>query len=79
MTNTEELELKRLCSILGQLAEKNPERPDREALKKASLALSVAYIHGHSHEIENLYSQLDSTLSDSAKDSLHVIGIKLRE
>lgn len=75
MTTEDKLELSRLCAILGALEGKAKEKAESEALKKAALALSVAYIHGYKSEIDDLYLNLDVPLSDSEKAHLVRLGL----
>jgi hypothetical protein len=75
MTSDDQLDLNRLCAILGALEKNAKEEIVSEALKKAALALSVSYIYGHKSEIENLYSKLDTPLSTSETEELIRLGI----
>ncbi len=51
MTDAEELEMKRLCTVLGEIAGKNTDPAEIEALQKGALALHSACIHGHTSYI----------------------------
>ena len=76
MNHSDERELLRLASLLEALH----ERPDvgqhcREAIQKAALALSVAFIHGLRAEVEELYATLDKPLPEAARQHLLRLGI----
>lgn len=76
MTNNDETELHRLCEMLRQVEKGlNAESPLREAVKKAALGLSLAFIHGFRERIEHLAENLGRELNDSEKDHLRSLGI----
>ena len=49
--------------------------PQREALKKAGIALSLGFIRGLRSEIERQFEQLDTPLTDSERARLRSMGI----
>jgi hypothetical protein len=60
MTPQDEKELHRLTDMLRDIDTKlQQESPLREGLKKAGLALSIAFIHNLRSEIESHYAALD--------------------
>ena len=76
MTPIDEQELLRLTNLLESIHERlDIDSHRREALQKAALALSVAFIHGLRTEIENLYTTLDRPLSATERDNLLGLGI----
>ena len=76
MTNEDEAELHRLCDLLRQV-EKNLDAgsPKREAVKKAALGLSLAFIHGFRNRIDDLATNLGRELNAAEKEHLRSIGI----
>ena len=76
MTDADEIELHRLCDMLGTI-DRTLDRssPFREALKKAGLALIHGFIDGRRGEIERQYQQLGTPLSDSERMRLRTLGI----
>lgn len=76
MTNKDEAELHRLCDLLRQV-EKSLEAgsPKREAVKKAALGLSLAFIHGFRGRVEHLAENLGRELNDAEKEHLRSLGI----
>ena len=76
MTPSDEKELHRLAAILETI-DRNLElsSPQREALKKASIALSLSFIRGSRSEIDRQFEQLDAPLTDSERARLRSMGI----
>ncbi len=73
---TDDQELARLTSRLRSLY----ERPDvdaqcREALKKAALALSLAFTHGLRSELDEWFEALDRPLTEDERQELRRRGI----
>jgi len=76
LTHADEQELLRLTRHLELLNNRFGDDPDStEALQKAALALSVAFIHGLRHEVETLYDSLDAPLSDRAREHLRQLRL----
>jgi hypothetical protein len=77
MTKNDENELHRLTNFLSKVTDRTDlSKDEKEALKKAALALSIAFIHGHRKEIEDIYENLDSTLSPEQQQYLRSSGLK---
>jgi hypothetical protein len=77
MDRNDEAELRRLTNLLSQISKKDElTEDDKEALKKAALALSVSFIHGHRKEIEEIYNNLDKKLTVEQKQYLRSLGLK---
>ena len=77
MNKNDEAELYRLTNLLFQLSNKAElTEGEKEALRKAALALSVSFIHGHRKEIEEIYNNLDEKLSPEQKQYLRLLGLK---
>ena len=80
MNKIDEQELRRLTNLLSQISNKaESTEDDKEALKKAALALSVSFIHGHRKEIEEIYNNLDEKLSPEQRRYLQSLGINKNE
>ncbi len=77
MTDDENQELDRLCALLGRIAEKITDPAEIEALKKAAVALHVAYFHGHTADIEDQFSAIGRPLSNSEESHLRSMGIEI--
>lgn len=76
MTIKDDAELHRLTNLLSKISDKTALTNDeQEALKKAALALSVAFMHGHRKEIEEIYDNLDKQLTPEQKQVLQSLGI----
>jgi len=76
MNKKDETELRRLTNLLSQISNKaESTEDDKEALKKAALALSVSFIHGYRKEIEDIYNNLDEKLAPEQKRYLQSLGI----
>ena len=76
MTTTDEQELLRLTGLLESLHERIDDDPNgKEALRKAAVAVSVAFIHGLRPEIERLYSTLGKPLPAAERADLLRLGI----
>jgi len=77
MNKKDEAELHRLTNLLSQVIKKNElTKDEKEALKKAAVALSVSFIHGHRKEIEEIYNNLDNKLTLEQKEYLQSLGLK---
>ena len=77
MNKKDEAELHRLTNLLSQVIKKNElTKDEKEALKKAAVALSVSFIHGHRKEIEEIYNHLDKKLTPEQKQHLRSLGLK---
>ncbi len=77
MDKNDETELRRLTNLLSKISRKaESTEEDKEALKKAALALSVSFIHGHRKEIEEIYDNLDRRLTQEQKQYLRSLGLK---
>jgi len=76
LTVSDEQELHRLAAMLETI-DHDLERgsPQREALKKAGLALCLSFARGLRPEIEKLFEQLGKPLSDSERKQLRGFGI----
>ena len=76
MTPIDEQELLRLTNLLESIHERlDLDAHRREALQKAALALSVAFIHGLRSEIEKLYAAQNRELSTTEREHLLRLGI----
>ena len=76
MTPEDELELHRLTGMLSEIDTTLPDAsPLREALQKAGLAISYAFIDGGRSEIEEVYENLDGELADKHRAHLRSMGI----
>jgi hypothetical protein len=76
VTPIDEQELLRLTSLLESIHEcVDVDSQSREAVQKAALALSVAFIHGLRPEIERLYTTLERALSATEREPLLRLGI----
>jgi hypothetical protein len=76
MNTDDEDELDRLTNLLSEINDKAELTANQEeALKKAALALSVSFIHGHRKEIEEMYDHLDEELTPEQKQHLRSLGI----
>ena len=76
MKHPDERELLRLASLLEALHKRpDVDQHSREALQKAALALSVAFIHGLRGEVEELYATLDKPLPEAARRHLLRLGV----
>lgn len=74
MKPEDEAELYRLSDILREIDERsNTTVLEREALRKAGFALSLAFIGGKKEEIEFLYS--NPALTEKEKGKLKSYGI----
>ena len=77
MNKIDEAELYRLTNLLSQISNKAEITEDeREALKKAALAVAVSFAHGNRGEIEEIYQSLDGPLTEDQKQYLRSLGIK---
>ena len=76
MTSSDEKELHRLAAML-EANDRSLEHssPQREALKKAGVALSLGFIRGLRLDIERQFEQLDTPLTDSERKLLHSLSI----
>jgi len=78
MTDDDENELQRLCAMLREVHNGlDTESPLREAVTKAGLGLSFAFIHGHRAKIEDLTLDSGSPLNEAQRNHLRSLGIAL--
>ena len=76
MTISDEKELHRLAAMLETIDRSlEHSSPQREALKKAGVALSLGFIRGLRSDIERQFEQLGTPLTDSERTRLHSMGI----
>ena len=76
MTEDDENELHRLCDMLKEVRhELDKESPLREAVTKAGLGLSLAFMHGHRLKLEALAAGIGRTLDDAQREQLRTLGI----
>lgn len=76
MSPADEQELHHVSALLAEVDKSLPEDPPlREALVKAGLALSIAFIDGRRRWIENTYAHLDDDLTDEQREHLIRLGI----
>jgi hypothetical protein len=76
VTPADHQELLRLTSLLQSLDDRqNVDREVREALKKAALALNVAFIHGLRAEVERMFAGLEKPLGPAEREHLRRLGI----
>ena len=76
MTPQDEKELHRLADMLRDIdATLQRESPLREGLKKAGLALSIAFIRDLRPEIERQFMSLGTPLSAAERARLEKMGI----
>jgi len=75
MSPEDEAEVRRLTDLLAAIDQDLAESsPLREALQKAGLAISYAFMDGRRNEIESVYKNLDAELSDEQIAHLRSIG-----
>jgi hypothetical protein len=76
MNDADESELRRLCNELGQV-DRQPSLTgaQREALKKAALALGIVFGNGLRHTLEEQYHSLGQPLTIEQRNHLKSIGI----
>ncbi len=75
MNDADEAELHRLCAELEQVDRQQLSSSGREALKKAALALSTAFIHDLRSDIERQYERLGQPLSAAEQEWMKTVGI----
>ena len=75
MNKDDESELYRLTDLLAKINKGQLTANQIEALKKATLSLSVSFIHGHRKEIEELYQNSNEELTAEQKKHLRSLGI----
>ena len=76
MIREDESELHRLTDMLSQIEAFLPSSsPLREALQKAGLAVSYAFIDGRRSNIETVYENLGAGLTNEQREHLHSMGI----
>ncbi|MAT70678.1 MAG: hypothetical protein CMJ58_14275 [Planctomycetaceae bacterium] len=76
MSPADEQELRRISALLEQVDKSLADgSPLREALVKAGLALSIAFIDGRRAWIEDTYAHLDGDLTDEQRAHLVRLGI----
>ena len=68
MTPDDHQELLRLTSLLESLdSRQNVDGEVRESLRKAALALNVAFIHGLRAEVEEMFASLEKPLGPAER------------
>ena len=76
VTHADEQELLRLTRLLKSIHDRlEVDEQCREALRKATLALSVSFSHGVRPELENWYAGLGTPLSEDERRNLLGLGI----
>lgn len=76
MTPQDEKELHRIADMLRDIDATLPcESPLREGLKKAGLALIVAFSHDFRSEIERSFMSLGTLLTEAERARLEKMGI----
>ncbi len=76
MTPEDESELHRLSEMLAEIDATLPESsPLREVLFKSGWAIFHAFTKGRRPEIEKLYENRDTELTDAQKDHLRSMGL----
>ncbi len=75
MNEADEAELHRLCAALEQIDNRQLSASQREAMKKAALALSTAFIHDLRSDIERQYDRLGQPLTDVERHRMKATGI----
>ena len=75
MNDADETELHRLCAELEQIDHQQLSVSQREALKKAALALSTAFIHDLRSDVERQYHRLGQPLTEDERKRMKAIGI----
>lgn len=76
MTTSDENELDRLAVMLETIDRSLEQTsPQREALKKAGVALSLGFIRGLRSDIERQFEQLGTPLTESERARLRRMGI----
>lgn len=76
MTPEDEFELQRLTDMLSEIDADLPDSsPLREALEKAGLAVSFAFIDGRRSVIEKVYENRDAGLTLEQREHLRSMGI----
>jgi len=70
MTETDDIELRRLCSVLEQLEKLATKSGsiEREALRKAGFALNLCFSDGRRIELERLYENPPLTEAELARE-----------
>jgi hypothetical protein len=79
MTPTDELEMRRLCDLLGTIDASLPEgSPLREGVVKGALSIQATFIHGRRTWVEKMYNGLDNPatkLTEEQRAHLMKLGI----
>jgi len=76
MSPEDESELHRLTGMLSGIDATLPEAsPLREALQKAGLAITFAFVDGRRSEIEKAYESLDAQLTNEQHKHLRSMGV----
>jgi hypothetical protein len=75
MTPADHQELLRLTNLLQPLDDRQNVGDVREALRKAALALNVAFIHGLRAEVEEMFASLEKPLGPAEREHLRRLGI----
>ena len=75
MSEADEAELERLSSALEQVDRLSLSDAQREALKKAALALNIAFLHDLRGNIERQYERLGQPLTNEERQRMQARGI----
>ena len=75
MNDADEVELHRLCAELEQIDRSQLTASQREALKKAALALGTAFTHDLRSDVERQYQRLGQPLTEDECNRVKAIGI----
>jgi hypothetical protein len=76
MSKDDEIELHRLCGMLRQVEKGlDSKSPLREAVSKASLGLSLAFIHGLRPKMEDWALGIGRPLNEEQQAHLRSLGI----
>ncbi len=76
MTEDDETELHRLCDMLREVHHGlDKESPLREAVTKAGLGLSLAFMHWHRLKLEALAAGIGRPLDEAQREQFRTLGI----
>jgi hypothetical protein len=76
MSQEDEADLHRLCNMLGEVHNGlEAGSPLREAVTKAALGLSFAYMHGGRNTIENRALGVGAPLGEAQREHLRSLGL----
>lgn len=75
MNEADEAERDRLCAELGQIDRRSLSDSQREALKKAALALIAVFENNLRADIERQYERLGQPLTDEERGRMKSIGL----